>query len=156
MGKRQFWIEHNGAKEHGRVAACHFQMRLAIYDDGVRLRFGSRARGGGNANHGQQRSGGFAIALIVVYLATATEKKVGCFGRVHAAAAAQRHNNVWAFRGDELACFFDMQRVGVLFGAVKDWNPVPRCFQQGNGTLWVAGGAKSEICENGNRLTACR
>ena len=87
-------IENRHAERGPLVAAGHFDVRLGVGDQRVRLRFAAGAGGGRHGDHRQQRAGRLALAPIVLHPPAARIEEVDPLRAIHRAAAAEADDQV--------------------------------------------------------------
>ena len=89
---RECRIENRHRTRRFRIAARHFHMSFCVGDHGKRLCFTAGPGSRGHGNHRQHGFGGFADSVVVPHATAIGQQKVGSFCAVHAAAAAESHD----------------------------------------------------------------
>jgi hypothetical protein len=102
-GRRQGQLEvdDGGDRQAAEAGDQHFLVIGGVGDDAEARRLGAGAGRGRDADHGQRRPVGEVRHLVVANMTAARRQHRHRLGRVHRAAAAERHETIEAAAGEQ-------------------------------------------------------
>ena len=118
LREREDGIEDGDTGRRLRIAARHFLVRLLVGDQREGLTFAACAGGRRNRDERQHWPCCLADAHVILHPAAVGQQKIGSLRRIHAAAAANRHNQVRLRGSCHCQALIDIFRGGIFAGAI--------------------------------------
>ncbi len=121
-------------------------MSFRMRDDGKRLCFASRSRGGRDGNQREHWFGSFTDSPVILHLSAVGEEEVDALGTIHTASPTQADDQIDLVVACDLETPFDIFCCGIRVDIIKDRDLNIGVFERGHRAGFMAGFSKSFVC----------